>query len=108
MTSLQKAFEHSDQFARQWMKAVNVPGLAIAVTDRHKLLRVSICGFADLAAQLRRLRTAHQGRDAGRQGAGGCSKVFLRAIKLKSSSESIAGWQIEAEARRTSAGALRQ
>jgi D-alanyl-D-alanine carboxypeptidase len=51
MASLQKAFEHMDQFAEQWMQEVCIPGLAIAVTDREKLLRVSTYGFADLATQ---------------------------------------------------------
>ena len=51
MASLQKAFEHMDQFAEQWMTEVYVPGLAIAVTGREKLLRVSTYGFADIATQ---------------------------------------------------------
>lgn len=33
------------------MKEDNIPGLAIAVTDQEKLLRVSTYGFADIAAQ---------------------------------------------------------
>ncbi|MFC2021321.1 serine hydrolase domain-containing protein [Chloroflexota bacterium] len=51
MANLQKVFEHIDQFAELWMKEFNIPGLAIAFTDREKLLRVSTYGFTDLANQ---------------------------------------------------------
>ena len=51
MASLQKAFKHMGQFAKQWMKEACIPGLAIAVTDREKLLKVSTYGFADIATQ---------------------------------------------------------
>jgi CubicO group peptidase (beta-lactamase class C family) len=40
-----------DQFIEQKMKVANVPGMAVALTDREKLLRVSTYGFVDLAAQ---------------------------------------------------------
>ncbi|MFC1939284.1 serine hydrolase domain-containing protein [Chloroflexota bacterium] len=52
MASLQKVFEHIDQFAELWMKEFNIPGLAIVVTDREELLRVSTYGFTDLANQV--------------------------------------------------------
>jgi len=51
LVSLQSAFKHIDQFAELKMKEANIPGLAIALTDREKLLRVSTYGFADVAAQ---------------------------------------------------------
>ena len=38
MPSLQRAFKHIDQFAERWMKELNIPGLAIVVTNREKLL----------------------------------------------------------------------
>ena len=51
MIDLQKAFKYIDQYAERRMKEDNIPGLAIAVTDREKLLRVSTYGYADIAAQ---------------------------------------------------------
>ena len=51
MTSLQRAFEHIAQFLKLKMKETNMPGMAIAVTDREKLLRVATYGFADVSAQ---------------------------------------------------------
>ncbi len=51
MASLQTAFKHIAQFAELRIEEANIPGLAIAVTDREKLLRVSTYGFADVAAQ---------------------------------------------------------
>lgn len=51
MKSFQKTFKHIDQFLKLRIKEVNIPGLAIAITDREKLLRVSTYGFADLAAK---------------------------------------------------------
>jgi CubicO group peptidase (beta-lactamase class C family) len=51
LTSLQKVCKHIEQFAELKMKEANIPGLAIAVTDREKLLIVSTCGFADAAAK---------------------------------------------------------
>ena len=52
MTNFEQAFKRLDQFIEQKMKATNVPGMAVAVTDREKLLRVSTYGFADVAAQI--------------------------------------------------------
>ena len=51
MTNFEEAFKRLDQFIEQKMKATNVPGMAVAVTDREKLLRVSTYGFANVAAQ---------------------------------------------------------
>ena len=53
MTNFEEAFNRLDQFIEQKMKVANVPGMAVAVTDREKLLRVSTYGFADVAAQTR-------------------------------------------------------
>jgi len=51
MTDFGEAFKRLDQFIEQKMKVANIPGVAVAVTDREKLLRVSTYGFADIAAQ---------------------------------------------------------
>ena len=50
-TNFEEAFKRLDQFIEQKMKVANVPGVAVALTDREKLLRVSTYGFADIAAQ---------------------------------------------------------
>lgn len=50
MTSLDRAFQSIDNYIESRMRAVNMPGLALAFTDREKLLRVSTYGYADLAA----------------------------------------------------------
>ena len=50
MTSLARAFEEIDRFVGLRIAEVNMPGLALAVTDREKLLRVAAYGYADLAA----------------------------------------------------------
>jgi CubicO group peptidase (beta-lactamase class C family) len=51
MTNFEEAFKRLDEFIEQKMKVVNIPGMAVAVTDREKLLRVSTYGFADVATQ---------------------------------------------------------
>ena len=51
MTKFQEAFTRLDQFVEQKMQAANIPGMAIALTDREKVLRLSTYGFADVAAQ---------------------------------------------------------
>jgi D-alanyl-D-alanine carboxypeptidase len=51
LTSLQSAFDHIDQYAARLMDEGNLPGLAIALTDRQNLLRISTYGVADIAAQ---------------------------------------------------------
>ena len=51
-TNFEEAFKRLDQFIEQKMKVANVPGMAVAVTDREKLLRISTYGFADVAAQI--------------------------------------------------------
>jgi CubicO group peptidase (beta-lactamase class C family) len=53
MTNFEEAFKRLDPFIEQKMRVTNVPGMAVAVTDRERLLRVSTYGFADVAAQAR-------------------------------------------------------
>ena len=50
MTSLERAFEEIDRYVEGRISEVNMPGLALAVTDRERLLRVATFGYADLAA----------------------------------------------------------
>jgi D-alanyl-D-alanine carboxypeptidase len=51
MVAFEDAFKRLDQFVEQKMKASNIAGMAIALTDREKLLRVSTYGYADVAAK---------------------------------------------------------
>ncbi len=51
MTVNQEAFERVDRFVKQQMQASNIPGLAVALTDRERLLYVASHGLADVAAQ---------------------------------------------------------
>ena len=50
MTSFERAFAEIDRYIENRMAEVNMPGLALAVTDRENLLRVSTFGYADLSA----------------------------------------------------------
>ena len=50
MTSLERAFEEIDRYVARRISEVNMPGMALAVTDRERLLRVATFGYADLAA----------------------------------------------------------
>ncbi len=50
MTSIERAFEEIDRYAERRMTEVNMPGMAVAVTNREKLLRVASFGYADLVA----------------------------------------------------------
>ena len=50
MTSLERAFEEIDRYMERRISEVNMPGMALAVTDRERLLRVATFGYADLAA----------------------------------------------------------
>jgi len=47
-----EAFTALDSFVEARRQAENTPGLALAVTDREKLLHVSLHGFADLGARI--------------------------------------------------------
>jgi len=51
MTDFAAAFARIDRFVEHQMRADNLPGLALALTDRDRLLHVAAYGFADLAAQ---------------------------------------------------------
>ena len=50
MTSMERAFEEIDRYIERRMSEVNIPGVALAVTGREKLLRTAYFGYADLAA----------------------------------------------------------
>ncbi len=50
MTSIERAIEEIDLNVQRWMSDVNIPGVALAVTDREKLLRLATFGYADLAS----------------------------------------------------------
>jgi D-alanyl-D-alanine carboxypeptidase len=52
MTDFEGAHKILDQFIERQMEFANVPGMAVAVTDREKLIRVSTYGFADVSAQI--------------------------------------------------------
>jgi CubicO group peptidase (beta-lactamase class C family) len=52
MTDFQEVFIALESFVEERMRVDNAPGLALAVTDREKLLHVSLHGFADLGAQI--------------------------------------------------------
>ncbi len=52
MVGFKEAFKRLDQFIEQRMQEDNIPGMAVALTDREKLLWVSTYGFADVAAQV--------------------------------------------------------
>jgi CubicO group peptidase (beta-lactamase class C family) len=45
------AFAQLDRYIEREMAAANTPGLALALTDRERTLRVATYGFADLAAR---------------------------------------------------------
>ncbi len=51
MPDTQEAFTHLDRFVADRMRADNTPGLALALTDRERTLRVATYGYADLAAR---------------------------------------------------------
>ena len=52
MKKFKQAFKRLDQCIEKTMEVVNLPGMAVGLTDREELLRVSTYGFADVAAQL--------------------------------------------------------
>jgi CubicO group peptidase (beta-lactamase class C family) len=51
MTGFKRSFEHIHQFAERWKEELNIPGLAVVVTDRKRLLKILTYGFADLTTQ---------------------------------------------------------
>jgi len=52
MTKFKEAFTHIDRFVKQKMQIEGIPGMAVALTDRRRLLRISTYGFANLESQL--------------------------------------------------------
>ena len=50
MTSLEAALEEVGRYAESRLREVNMPGLALAVTDREKPLMVATYGYADIAS----------------------------------------------------------
>lgn len=51
MSSFKEVFRYLDKFIDQKMESLNIPGIALALTNGEKLLRVSTYGFSDIAAQ---------------------------------------------------------
>lgn len=51
MSSYHEAFQRLDQSLRERMKAYQTPALAMALTDRRRLIRLSTYGYANLEAQ---------------------------------------------------------
>lgn len=51
MNDDREAFELLDEFVQQWMEQATVPGLAVAITDKQRLLRISTFGQADVATK---------------------------------------------------------
>jgi CubicO group peptidase (beta-lactamase class C family) len=52
MANFEGVFERLDQFIEQKMNAMNIPGIAVALTDGEKLLRIATYGYADVAARI--------------------------------------------------------
>lgn len=52
MPHFAEAFQRLDQFVARYRQTQNVPGMAIALTDRSKLLHVATYGYADIERQL--------------------------------------------------------
>ena len=48
---LKAAYERLDVYILREMRARNIPGLSLALTDRSRLLRASTYGFADRKLQ---------------------------------------------------------
>ncbi len=51
MTSFREAFERLDRYIDRKMRETNAPGVAVAITDREKLLRQACYGYANLSAR---------------------------------------------------------
>jgi len=51
MSRYGEVFARLDQYIDKKMKAANIPGMAVALTDRESLLRVSTYGYSDISAQ---------------------------------------------------------
>ena len=51
MTSLERALEEISLYAERQMREVKIPGMAVSVTDRERLIKEATFGFADIASQ---------------------------------------------------------
>ena len=51
MTGLEQAVRYIDEFLQLVIEKDGIPGMALAITDREKLVRVSSYGFAELASR---------------------------------------------------------
>ena len=51
MPQLEKTFQRLGQFVERYMQIHSVPGMAIVLTDREKLLHVATYGYADVERQ---------------------------------------------------------
>lgn len=51
MPKFQKAFDRLDQYITRRMKTTGTPGVALALFDREKCVRVSTFGVSDLETQ---------------------------------------------------------
>jgi D-alanyl-D-alanine carboxypeptidase len=51
MSNLEVAFRLLDVYVRENMRATGAPGMALALTDRERLLGIQTYGYADLASQ---------------------------------------------------------
>ena len=52
MSRLEAVFTRLDRYIEIRMQAANTPGMAVALTDREKLLRISTYGYSDIAVQI--------------------------------------------------------
>ena len=51
VTGFERAFQHIDQYVEQFMQALGIPGLTMAISDREQLLHVAAHGVTDLGTQ---------------------------------------------------------
>jgi D-alanyl-D-alanine carboxypeptidase len=52
LTDIRSAFKYIEQFTELRMRETNIPGIAIAVTDREKLIGLATFGYVDIAARV--------------------------------------------------------
>ncbi len=52
MSSYEAAFRRLDRYIEMSLQTANIPGMAVALTDREKLLRISTHGYSEVAAQI--------------------------------------------------------
>lgn len=51
MARIQDSFPHIDHFITRRVKEANLPGMAVAITDREKILHAVTCGFSDVGTR---------------------------------------------------------